>query len=200
MIEQLITGVFLDNLALTFFLGMCTYLAVSDRVSTSLGLGIAIVVVLTLTTPLNSLLYRYLLKEGALTWAGYESLNLEHLSLICFIAVIAASVQILEMILERFVPVLYQSLGIYLPLITVNCAILGSSLFMMQKRLTVVESVSYGFFNGLGWMLAVVLFASIRERLHYSKIPGSLQGLGAAFIVAGLLSMSFSTFSEISQP
>lgn len=197
MLDLLIAGVFLDNLALTFFLGMCTFLAVSSRVSTAIGLGIAITVVLSITAPLNHLMQEYLLKDGALAWLGYESVNLSHLQLICFIAVIAASVQILEMVLERYVPTLYDSLGIFLPLITVNCAILGSSLFMSQRNLSLVESVGYGFFNGLGWALAVILFAAIRERLRYSQVPPSLQGLGAAFIVAGLLSMSFSAFSEL---
>ena len=187
----ILRAMFVENLALTFLLGMCTYIAVSRRVETAIGLGIAVIVVQTITVPLNNLLYRYLLAPGALSWAGFETLDLSYLTFVTFIGVIAALVQILELILERYFPALHSALGIYLPLLTVNCAILGGSLLMLQRNYPLLESVAYGFGVGTGWALAIILFAAIRERLRYSDVPEGLQGLGLAFIVTGLLAMGF---------
>jgi len=186
-----IRAMFVENLALTFLLGMCTYIAVSKRVETAVGLGITVIVVQTITVPLNNFLYRYLLAPGALSWAGVENLDLSYLTFITFIGVIAAFVQILELTLDRYFPVLHSALGIYLPLLTVNCAILGASLLMVQRNYLLTESLAYGFGTGAGWALAIILFAAIRERLRYSDVPQGLQGLGLAFIVTGLLSMGF---------
>lgn len=183
--------VFLENLALAYFLGMCTFLAVSKEVRTALGLGIAVIVVETLSVPLNSLIYNGLLREGALAWAGLEGLDFSYLGLLTQIAVIAALVQLLEILLHRFFGGLYHALGIYLPLITVNCAILGASLFMVQRDYNAVESVAYGLGAGFGWALAIVAMAGLREKMRYSDIPEGLQGLGIAFITAGLLSLGF---------
>jgi Na+-transporting NADH:ubiquinone oxidoreductase subunit E len=183
--------VFLENLALAYFLGMCTFLAVSKEVKTAFGLGIAVIVVETLSVPLNSLIYNELLRQGALEWAGLGHLDFSYLGLLSQIAVIAALVQVLEIMLHRFFPALYHSLGIFLPLITVNCAILGASLFMVQRDYNVVESVAYGLGAGFGWALAIVAMAGLREKMRYSDIPAGLQGLGIAFITAGLLSLGF---------
>ncbi len=189
--------IFVENLALSFFLGMCTFLAVSKKIETALGLGVAVVFVQLITVPVNSLIYRYLLRPEALTWLGLEGVDLGFLSLISFIGVIAAMVQILEMVLDRFFPALYNALGIFLPLITVNCAILGGSLFMVQRELGFVDSVAYGLGSGVGWALAIVLLAGIREKLKYSDVPAGLQGLGVAFIVVGLMSMAFMGFNGL---
>jgi Na+-transporting NADH:ubiquinone oxidoreductase subunit E len=183
--------VFLENLALAYFLGMCTFLAVSKEVKTAFGLGIAVIVVETLSVPLNSLIYNELLRQGALEWAGLGGMDFSYLGLLSQIAVIAALVQVLEIMLHRFFPALYHSLGIFLPLITVNCAILGASLFMVQRDYNVVESVAYGLGAGFGWALAIVAMAGLREKMRYSDIPDGLQGLGIAFITAGLLSLGF---------
>jgi Na+-transporting NADH:ubiquinone oxidoreductase subunit E len=183
--------VFLENLALAYFLGMCTFLAVSKEVKTAFGLGVAVIVVETLSVPLNSLIYNGLLRQGALAWAGLEQMDFSYLGLLSQIAVIAAMVQVLEIILHRFFPALYHSLGIFLPLITVNCAILGATLFMVQRDYDVVESVSYGLGAGVGWALAIVAMAGLREKMRYSDIPAGLQGLGIAFITAGILSLGF---------
>jgi Na+-transporting NADH:ubiquinone oxidoreductase subunit E len=183
--------VFLENLALAYFLGMCTFLAVSKEVKTAFGLGIAVIVVETLSVPLNSLIYNELLRQGALDWLGLGDLDFSYLGLLSQIAVIAALVQVLEIMLHRFFPALYHSLGIFLPLITVNCAILGASLFMVQRDYNVVESVAYGLGAGFGWALAIVAMAGLREKMRYSDIPAGLQGLGIAFITAGLLSLGF---------
>jgi Na+-transporting NADH:ubiquinone oxidoreductase subunit E len=183
--------VFLENLALAYFLGMCTFLAVSKEVKTAFGLGVAVTVVQTLSVPLNSLIYNSLLRQGALAWAGLGQLDFSYLGLLSQIAVIAALVQVLEIILHRFFPALYNSLGIFLPLITVNCAILGATLFMVQRDYDVVESVAYGMGAGFGWALAIVAMAGLREKMRYSDIPSGLQGLGIAFITAGLLSLGF---------
>jgi len=196
-VELLLRSVFIDNLALSFFLGMCTFLAVSKRVDTALGVGLAIICVQTVTVPVNNLIYVYVLAPGALAWAGLGDLDLSFLSLIAFIGVIAAMVQILEMFLEYRIPRLYRALGIYLPLITVNCAILGGTLFMVERRYTFVESVVYGFGTGAGWALAIVMLAAIRERLKYSDIPDGLQGLGMSFMVVGLMSLGFMAFSGL---
>lgn len=193
----LLRSVFTENLALAFFLGMCTYVAVSKRVETATGLGIAVVVVQTITLPMNNLLYHYVLKEGALAWAGYPDLDLSFLVLICSIGVIAAMVQLLEMVLDRFFSALYNSLGIFLPLITVNCAILGGSLFMVERQYNVAESVVFGFGSGVGWALAIILLAAIREKMRYSNVPKGLEGLGITFITVGLIALAFMAFSGI---
>jgi Na+-transporting NADH:ubiquinone oxidoreductase subunit E len=184
-------AVFVDNLALNFLLGMCTYLAVSQRVRTAAGLGLAVIVVLTISVPLNHLIYRYLLASGALGWAGVGGLDLGFLRFIVFIGVIAAFVQVLELVLERYYPRLYQALGIYLPLLTVNCAILGGSLFMVQRQYGLLESIAFGFGSGTGWALAILLFAGIRERLRNCDVPEGLQGTGIAFVVTGILALGF---------
>jgi Na+-transporting NADH:ubiquinone oxidoreductase subunit E len=196
-VDLLLRSVFIDNLALSFFLGMCTFLAVSKRVDTAFGVGLAIICVQTVTVPVNNLIYVYILAPGALAWAGLAEVDLSFLSLIAFIGVIAAMVQVLEMILEYRIPRLYRALGIYLPLITVNCAILGGTLFMVERRYTFVESVVYGFGTGAGWALAIVMLAAIRERLKYSDIPDGLQGLGVSFMVVGLMSLGFMAFSGL---
>jgi len=195
LFELLLRSVFLDNLALSFFLGMCTFLAVSKRVDTAYGVGLAMLVVQTVTIPVNNLIYTWLLAPGALAWAGLGEVDLSFLRLIAFIGVIAAMVQVLEMTLEFHVPKLYRALGIFLPLITVNCAILGGSLFMVERSYSFIESVVFGFGSGLGWALAIVMFAAIRERLKYADIPQGLQGLGMNFIVAGIMSLGFMAFA-----
>jgi len=197
MIALFQQAVFQDNLALSFFLGICTFLAVSKRVDTALGLGVALVVVQAITIPLNYLVFTYLLVEGAWGWIGLGDVDLSFLKLICFIGIIAAMVQILEILLDRFVPTLYRALGIYLPLVTVNCAILGGNLFMVERGYDFSQSVVYGLGSGVGWALAIATLAAIRERLKYSLIPKGLQGLGMAFIVTGLMSMGFSAFAGV---
>jgi Na+-transporting NADH:ubiquinone oxidoreductase subunit E len=184
-------AIFVENLALNFLLGVCTYVAVSQRVTTAVGLGIAVTAVQTITVPLNNLLYRYLLAPEALRWAGITGLDLTFLRFITFIGVIAASVQVLELTLDRFFPRLHYALGVYLPLLTVNCAILGASLFMVQRDYDLPESVAYGFGSGAGWALAIVLFATIRERIDETEVPQGLRGLGLAFIVTGILAVGF---------
>jgi Na+-transporting NADH:ubiquinone oxidoreductase subunit E len=192
-----ITSAFVENLALSFFLGMCMFLAVSRRIETALGLGLAVLVVQSVSVPLNHLIYNAFLAEGALAWAGLPHVDLSFLALITFIGVIAAMVQILEMTFERYLPVLYQALGIYLPLVTVNCAILGGSLFMVDRSYGFVESAVFGFGSGFGWAVAILALAGIREKLKYSDIPEGLRGTGIAFIVVGLMSLGFMTFSGI---
>ena len=196
-ISLFIKAAFIENLALSFFLGMCTFLAVSKKVSTAIGLGIAVIVVQTITVPVNNLLYGYLLKEDALQWAGIQGINLSFLGLICYIGVIGAMVQILEMSLDRYVPALYNALGIFLPLITVNCAILGGSLFMVERDYSFAESVTFGLGSGVGWALAVMALAGIREKLKYSDVPDGLKGLGITFMIVGLMSLGFLAFSGI---
>jgi len=190
-------AIFVENLALSFFLGMCTFLAISKKVETAFGLGIAVVVVQTITVPANNLIYNHLLRGGALAWAGLGEIDLSFLGLITYIGTVAAIVQILEMFLDRYVPALYNALGIFLPLITVNCAILGGTLFMVERSYTFPESVVYGFSSGAGWALAIVLLAGIREKLKYSDVPAGLQGLGITFVSAGLMAMVFLAFSGI---
>ncbi|MBT8125883.1 MAG: NADH:ubiquinone reductase (Na(+)-transporting) subunit E [Gammaproteobacteria bacterium] len=192
-----IKAAFIENLPLTFFLGMCTFLAISKRIETAIGLGVAVIVIETITVPANNLIYQNLLKEDALAWAGLTGVDLSFLGLISYIGVIAAIVQILEMILDRFFPALYNALGIFLPLITVNCAIMGASLFMVEREYTFGESVVFGFGAGFGWALALIALAGIRERLKYSDVPAGLQGLGITFITAGLMSLGFMAFSGI---
>lgn len=190
-------AVFVENLALAFFLGMCTFLAVSKKVKTSIGLGIAVIVVQSITIPVNNLIYNYLLKEGALAWAGHPTVDLSFLGLISYIGVIAAIVQILEMTLDKYFPALYSALGIFLPLITVNCAILGGSLFMVERDYNFPESVVFGFGSGVGWALAIMALAGIREKMRYSDVPEGLRGLGITFITVGLMALGFLAFSGI---
>ena len=184
-------AVFLENLALAFFLGMCTFLAVSKQIKTTLGLGIAVIVVEAISVPLNNLIFNQILKQGALAWAGLGDMDFAFLGLLSQIAVIAAMIQILEIVLNRFFPALYHTLGIFLPLLTVNCAILGASLFMVQRDYTFVESMSYGLGVGVGWALAIAVLAGLREKMKYSDIPEGLQGLGITFITTGLISLAF---------
>ena len=194
MIELFQRSIFEENLALSFFLGMCTFLAVSKRVETAFGVGLALIVIQSLSVPLNYLLHAYILSAGALAWAGLPDVDLGFMRLITFIGIVAAMVQIIEMLLDRYVPALYGALGIYLPLLAINCAIIGGSLFMVERQYDLAESTVYGVGTGIGWALAIVALAAIRERLRYADIPKGLQGLGIAFIVTGLLSMAFSTF------
>ncbi len=192
-----IKSIFIENMALAFFLGMCTYLAVSKKVDTSFGLGVAVIVVQTITVPVNNLIYNHVLKEGALTWLGLPDVDLTFIGLITYIGVIAAMVQILEMVLDKYFPKLYNALGVFLPLITVNCAILGGSLLMVQREYDFTESIVYGLGSGVGWALAIVVLAGIREKLRYSNIPPGLRGLGITFITVGLMAMAFMLFSGI---
>jgi Na+-transporting NADH:ubiquinone oxidoreductase subunit E len=192
-----IQAAFVENLALAFFLGMCTFLAVSKRVETAIGLGVAVVVVQVITVPVNHLLYEFLLRKGALAWAGLPEIDLSFLGLVSYIGVIAALVQILEMALDKYFPKLYNALGIFLPLITVNCAILGGTLFMVERHYDFGQTLVFGFGSGFGWALAVIGLAGIREKLKYSDVPVGLQGLGITFIIAGLMSLSFMGFSGI---
>ena len=192
-----VRSIFVENLALSFFLGMCTFLAISKRVETAIGLGAAVIVVQAITVPVNNLIFQYLLKDGALAWAGLPDVDLSFLGLISYIGVIAAMVQILEMTLDRYFSRLYNALGIFLPLITVNCAILGGSLFMVERSYDFVESAVFGLGSGFGWALALVGLASIREKLKYSDVPEGLQGLGITFIIGGLMSLVFMSFSGI---
>ena len=197
MIELLLHSIFTDNLALAYFLGMCTFLAVSRRFETAFGLGLAMIAVETITVPINNLVFTWLLNDGALVWAGHGEVDLSFLVLIASIGVIAATVQILEMILDHYFPRLYRALGIYLPLITVNCAILGASLFMVQRRYDFPESVVFGFGSGLGWALAIWALAALRERIDERLVPAGLRGLGLAFILTGLMSMGFAVFGGL---
>lgn len=192
-----LTSVFVENLALSFFLGMCTFLAVSQKVNTAAGLGVAVIVVQSITLPVNNLIYQFVLKQGALSWAGLPDVDLTFLGLITYIGVIAAMVQILEMSLDKFMPKLYNALGIFLPLITVNCAILGGSLFMVERDYNFGESAVYGLGSGTGWALAIIGLAGIRERMAYSNVPAGLRGLGITFLTAGLMAMAFMLFSGI---
>ncbi len=197
MTELLLRAIFADNLALAYFLGMCTFLAVSRHLETAFGLGLAMIVVETITVPVNNLLFGGLLGPGALAWLGLGDVDLSFLVLIASIGVIAATVQILEMILDRQFPRLYRSLGIFLPLITVNCAILGASLFMVERRYDFAESVTYGFGSGVGWALAIWALAALRERIDESRVPAGLRGLGLAFILTGFMSMGFAVFAGL---
>lgn len=201
LLNIFIKSIFIDNMVFAYFLGMCSYLAVSKTVKTSFGLGIAVVFVLGITVPVDYLLQNYVLKEGALTWLlGEEamSIDLSFLSFIMFIAIIASMVQLVEMIVEKFAPALYSQLGIFLPLIAVNCAILGGSLFMQERAYnTIGEATSFGLGSGIGWLLAIVGIAAIREKLRYSNVPAPLRGLGITFIVTGLMGIAFMSFMGI---
>jgi len=194
-----IKSIFIDNMVFAYFLGMCSFLAVSKKVSTAIGLGAAVVFVLGITVPVDWLVQEYILREGALSWIGpqFADMNLEFLQFIMFIAIIAAMVQLVEMIIEKFSPALYGSLGIFLPLIAVNCAILGASLFMVQRDYTLAEATVYGFSSGLGWMFAIVALAAIREKLKYSNVPDGLKGLGITMIITGLMGIAFKSFIGI---
>ena len=200
LLNIFIKSIFIENMVFAYFLGMCSYLAVSKTVKTSFGLGVAVVFVLAITVPVNYLLENYILAEGALSWlgAGFETIDLSFLSFIMFIAVIASMVQLVEMIVEKFSPALYTSLGIFLPLIAVNCAILGGSLFMQERGYeTLAEATTFGLGSGLGWFLAIVALAAIREKLSYSNVPAPLRGLGITFIVVGLMGIAFMSFMGI---
>jgi Na+-transporting NADH:ubiquinone oxidoreductase subunit E len=197
LVNLAIRSIFVENLALAFFLGMCTFLAISKKIETALGLGIAVVAVQTITVPVNNIVFQYLLRDGALSWMGLPNVDLSFLGLISYIGIIAAMVQMLEMFLDKYVPALYNALGIFLPLITVNCAILGGSLFMVERDYNLAEATVYGFSSGVGWALAIVVLAGVREKLKYSDVPDGLQGLGITFITVGLLSLGFMAFSGI---
>jgi Na+-transporting NADH:ubiquinone oxidoreductase subunit E len=191
-------AIFTENVALTFYLGMCSFLAISKRLETALGMGVAVIIVLGITCPLNHVLYHTLLAKGALAWIpGGEDVDLSFLTFLLLIATIAATVQIVEMFVERFSPRLYGALGVFLPLIAVNCAVLGGSLFMIERHYTLPESAAFGIGSGIGFAIAIVALAAIREQLHYSDVPEPLRGLGVAFIVVGLMSMGFMAFSGI---
>lgn len=200
MMDLFQRAVFEENLALVYFLGMCTFLGVSQRLETAVGLGVALLVVQSITVPVNWAMQTLLLSEGAWAWAGLPEVDLTFLRFLVFIGVIAAVVQILEMILDRYAPGLHRALGIFLPLLAVQCAILGGSLFMVERRYEFSESIVYGLGSGVGWALAIMAFAAIRERLRYADIPAGLQGLGAAFVVAGIMSMGFSAFVGVRLP
>ncbi|MBY0517448.1 MAG: NADH:ubiquinone reductase (Na(+)-transporting) subunit E [Bacteriovoracaceae bacterium] len=197
LLSLFVKSIFVENMALAFLLGMCTFLAVSKKVDTAMGLGIAVTFVQAITVPANNLVYNHLLRAGALSWAGYPDVDLSFLGLISYIGVVAAIVQILEMFLDKFVPSLYNALGIFLPLITVNCAIMGGSLFMVERDYNFSQSVVYGVGSGAGWALAIVALAGIREKMNYSDVPAGLKGLGITFITGGLMAIVFMAFAGI---
>jgi Na+-transporting NADH:ubiquinone oxidoreductase subunit E len=198
LISLFIRSVFIENMALAFFLGMCTFLAVSKKIETAIGLGISVTFVQAITVPANNLVYQYLLRDGALAWAGFPEVDLSFLGFLSYIGIVAAIVQILEMFLDKFVPSLYNALGIFLPLITVNCAILGGALLMVERDYNFSESVIYGIGSGFGWALAIAAMAGIREKLKYSDVPKGLQGLGVTFVTAGLMALGFMSFGGMS--
>ena len=200
LLNIFVRSIFIDNMIFAFFLGMCSYLAVSKTVKTSVGLGIAVIFVLIITVPVNFLLEEYLLKKGALSWLNesFATLDLSFLSFIMFIAVIASITQLVEMVIEKFSPSLYNSLGIFLPLIAVNCAILGASLFMQEREYeTIAEATVFGLGSGIGWLMAIVALAAIREKMRYSNVPAPLRGLGITFILTGLMGIAFMSFLGI---
>ncbi len=196
-LSLLVKSIFVENMALAFFLGMCTFIAVSKKMKTAIGLGIAVTFVQAITVPANNLILNGLLKEGALEWAGLGDVDLTFLGLLSYIGMIAAIVQILEMFMDKYVPSLYNALGVFLPLITVNCAILGGALFMVERDYTFGESVVYGIGSGAGWAIAIAVLAGIREKLKYSDVPEGLRGMGITFITVGLMSLAFMSFSGI---
>ena len=197
LISIFVDSVFVGNILLAYFLGMCSYLSVSKNLQTSFGLGMAVIFVLAITTPVNWLVYHYLLAPGALAWAGLPQMDLRYLKLVLFIAVIAGMVQMVEMVIDRYSQALYNALGVFLPLITVNCAILGASLFMVERQYSFNQSVVYGIGSGIGWMLAIVSMATIMQKLRYADIPKGLEGFGIRMIVTGLMAMAFMLFSGI---
>ena len=192
-----VRSVFVENLALSFFLGMCTFLAISKRIETAIGLGAAVIVVQGITVPVNHLIFEYLLKDGALAWAGLPDVDLSFLKFITFIAVIAAMVQVVEMVIDRYSPTLYTALGVFLPLIAVNCAILGTALFMVERHYTFAEALVFGIGSGVGWLMAIVSMAAIRQKLRYADVPKGLEGFGITMITTGLMAMGFMLFSGI---
>ena len=199
LLSLFVKAVFVENMALAFFLGMCSFLAVSKKVETAMGLGAAVVFVVAVTTPLNNIIYTYFLKEGAMVWihASFATIDLSFLNFLTFIATIAATVQVVEMTMDRFMPGLYNALGVFLPLIAVNCAILGAALFMVERDFGLAESTVFGLGSGVGFMLAIVALAAIREKMRYSNVPPALRGLGITFIVTGLMSIAFMAFAGI---
>lgn len=199
LVNIFVKSVFIENMALAYFLGMCTFIAVSKKVDTAIGLGVAVIFVLGITCPLNNLIYTFLLKEGALSWAGesFAKVDLSFLSFLSFIGSIAAAVQIVEMTLDRYAPTLYAALGVFLPLIAVNCAILGASLFMVERNYDFVQSTVFGIGSGVGWAIAIVALAALREKMTYSKVPPGLRGLGMTFMVTGLMAIGFMAFGGI---
>jgi Na+-transporting NADH:ubiquinone oxidoreductase subunit E len=197
LVSLFVRALFIENMALAFFLGMCSFIAMSKKVDTAIGLGIAVVVVQAITVPVNNLVYTYLLRDGALAWAGLPNLDLSYLGFLTYIGVIAAIVQILEMAMDKYMPKLYNALGIFLPLITVNCVIMAGSLFMVERDYTFSESLVYGVGSGASWALAIALLAGIREKLKYSSVPAGLQGKGITFITIGLMALGFMCFSGI---
>lgn len=197
LLNLFVKAVFIENMALAFFLGMCTFIAVSKKVDTAIGLGAAVIFVLGITCPLNYLIYTYLLKEGALTWMGFPEVDLSFLSFLAFIGSIAAAVQIVEMTMDKYAPALYNALGVFLPLIAVNCAILGASLFMVERDYNFAESLTFGLGSGVGWALAITALAALREKLRYSNVPPGLRGLGMTFMITGLMSIGFMAFGGI---
>ncbi len=198
LLSLFVRSVFIENMALAFFLGMCSFMAMSKKINAAIGLGIAVVVVQTITVPANNLILTYLLKEDALAWAGVTGVDLTFLSFISFIGVIAAIVQIMEIVMDKYMPALYNALGVFLPLITVNCVIMGGSLFMVERDYHFTESVIYGLGSGTGWAIAIVVLASIKEKMKYSDVPEGLRGLGITFITVGLMSLGFMSFGGIS--
>ncbi len=198
LLSLFIRSVFIENMALAFFLGMCSFMAMSKKINAAIGLGIAVIVVQAVTVPANNLILTYLLKEDALAWAGVTGVDLTFLSFISFIGVIAAIVQIMEIVMDKYMPALYNALGVFLPLITVNCVIMGGSLFMVERDYHFTESVVYGVGSGAGWAIAIVVLASIKEKLKYSDVPEGLRGLGITFITVGLMSLGFMSFGGIS--
>jgi len=197
LISIFVNSVFVSNILLAYFLGMCSFLAISRSIETATGLGFAVIFVLSITTPLNWLVYHFLLEPGALSWAGLPDIDLSFLKFLVFIAVIAAVVQILEMVIDRYSPALYAALGVFLPLISVNCAILGTSLFMVERDYKFVESTVFGASSGIGWMLAIVTMASVRKKLRYADVPRGLEGFGISMMITGLIAMAFMLFSGI---
>ena len=197
-VNIIINSVFIENILLIYFLGMCSFLSISKKVETSIGLGMAVIFVLSITAPANWAINEYLLADGALAWAGFADINLDFLQFIVFISVIAAMVQLVEMLMDRFSPALYVNLGIFLPLITVNCSILGTSLFLVERDYNLIESTVFGFGSGLGFFLAIVSLATIRKRMRYSNVPPTLRGVGMAMLLTGPISMAFLGFSGIS--
>lgn len=198
LLSLFIRSVFIENMALAFFLGMCSFMAMSKKINAAIGLGIAVIVVQAVTVPANNLILTYLLKEDALAWAGVTGVDLTFLSFISFIGVIAAIVQIMEIVMDKYMPALYNALGVFLPLITVNCVIMGGSLFMVERDYHFAESVVYGVGSGAGWAIAIVVLASIKEKMKYSDVPEGLRGLGITFITVGLMSLGFMSFGGIS--
>ena len=197
LVSIFVNSVFVGNILLAYFLGMCSFLAVSKNLTTSLGLGVAVIFVLTITTPVNWLIYSFLLAPGAMNWAGLPQVDLSFLKLILFIAVIAGIVQLVEMVIDRYSQALYNALGVFLPLITVNCAILGASLFMVERSYTFGETLVYGAGSGIGWALAIISMATIKWKLRYADVPQGLQGFGINMIITGLMAMAFMLFSGI---